>query len=1060
MSQLDREGHELKFKNGSVYIDNVLFGRISEKLYRTTASRLASSTATPSDDHDVMVVDSFEDSTAPSTFVSNTIDLLHRRYGHADIQMIRRLIDSGAVTGLGISDRTASPKTFHCDACKMAKMVKLKRIKSMAINRGGPHNRHLYFSAVYSDVLGPLQPIALGGYRYAVTFTEEQTRFRFYYPLKSKSDVLQAFKRLVTEVEALGFKVRLLRSDNGGEYQNQEFESFCVEQKISQRFNPPNTPAANSVSERYNRVLEERARAMLNGSFLPKCLWSVCMQTVTFLYNRSLGPMHSTMTPYELLYGVRPDVSHLRAYGCVTYMYDFSLSRQKLDNTALRGVLVGYDNNSSSYLVYVPSLRSIRRSGHCRFNEHAYYYTAESLALEEIHLEQLNAQSATKAARSKATAAKLPAAARRKRKPTDTIQPTTDNQSESPPESGLAPTVTPEEPALPQPAAAPPPTAVPEVPDTPTDTTAVPPQPPTAVPTAPVVSPATRPAATSNKRSRPRRIPSRLADFKLFFTSQEEDFSVEALLAASTDTTTSVLDDAPTSFESIEERADKAEWYRAVQSENASMKKRNVLTPVDIGSLPAGTNIIKAKFIFRRKIDGRYKARLVAKGFSQKFGVDYYDVFSPVVSKLSLRALLSIAAVEDFHIHQMDVETAFLYGDIDEDLYMEAPTGAGYPPGTILKLNKSLYGLKQAPRQWNKALHSWLLSQGFSRSLIDSGIYMRGTGADAVFLAVYVDDLLMFGHDLDYITDFKVRLNQQFTIKDFGEVRNILGMCVTRDRQNRTIRLDQTDYIRKLVEKFRLSPDRTYSPKPIPISKATVRSPVDPAAPSIEGIYPFRSAIGGLLYANMCTRPDISYAVSSLASHNSNPKKVHWLGVMELLKYISDTQDLAITYGGPHAGPRNQLEVYADANFSKVPDIVRSRTGYVIYLNGGPIAWYSSCQKTVAMSTTESEMYAMYDAVNQALWFKEFLGEIGFVQNTITCHEDNSGLLDWINNQKNSSRMKSIELKYYKLREYKEFNICNFIHVSTALQKADIFTKQLDFATFYQQICLLFNIRS
>jgi hypothetical protein len=391
---------------------------------------------------------------------------------------------------------------------------------------------------------------------------------------------------------------------------------------------------------------------------------------------------------------------------------------------------------------------------------------------------------------------------------------------------------------------------------------------------------------------------------------------------------------------------------------------------------------------------------------------------------------------------------------------MEAPTGAGYPPGTVLKLNKSLYGLKQAPRQWNKALHSWLLSQGFSKSLIDPGIYMRGTGVNAVFLAVYVDDLLIFGHDLNYISEFKLRLNQKFTIKDFGEVKNILGMCVTRDRQNRTLRLDQTDYIRKLVAKYRLSPDRTYSQRPIPISKATVRSPVDPSAPSIEGTYPFRSVIGALLYANMCTRPDISYAVSSLASHNSNPKKVHWLAAMELLKYISDTQDLAITYGGSRVGPRHQVEVYADANFSKVPAARRSRSGYVIYLNGGPIAWNSSSQKTIAMSTTESEMYAMYDAVNQALWFKEFLGEIGFTQDTITCHEDNSGLLDWINNQKNSSRMKSIDLKYYKLREFKELHICNFVHVPTELQRADIFTKQLDFPTFIQQIYLLFNISS
>jgi hypothetical protein len=317
--------------------------------------------------------------------------------------------------------------------------------------------------------------------------------------------------------------------------------------------------------------------------------------------------------------------------------------------------------------------------------------------------------------------------------------------------------------------------------------------------------------------------------------------------------------------------------------------------------------------------------------------------------------------------------------------------------------------------------------------------------------------MLLFGRDLTYIADFKSQLSARFNIKDLGEVKDILGMRVTRNRADRTLTLGQSDYIRKLVRKYRLDPDANYNAK-IPITKSFVNTVIDADAPNISESFPYRNAVGAVLYCNTCTRPDISYAVSALASHNSDPKRPHWNGVMGLLKYISDTQDLAITYGRNISGGTNQIKVYADADFSKDPGKRRSRSGFVIYMNGGPIAWNSSLQKTLSMSTTESEMYAMYDAVIQALWFKEFLEEIGFQQDTITCLEDNSGLLDWINNQRSSSRMKAIPRHYYKLREYKNDNICRFVHVISQLQTADILTKQLEYPLFSTLLKLLYNI--
>ena len=170
--------------------------------------------------------------------------------------------------------------------------------------------------------------------------------------LRTKEQVLEKFKLLLAEIEARGFKVTTFHTDNGGEYTSAEFENYLVnEKKIIPHRTPPNTPQANAVTERFNRVLGERARALLKASNLPKMLWPQAMSTVVYVYNRLPSPgntRHEYKTPYELLYGTVPDISHLRIFGCDAYAYNFDVSRQKLDDTAIKGVFVGYDDKSSS----------------------------------------------------------------------------------------------------------------------------------------------------------------------------------------------------------------------------------------------------------------------------------------------------------------------------------------------------------------------------------------------------------------------------------------------------------------------------------------------------------------------------------------------------------------------------------------------------------------------------------------------------------------------------------------------------------------------------------------
>ncbi len=186
---------------------------------------------------------------------------------------------------------------------------------------------------------------------------------------------------------------------------------------------------------------------------------------------------------------------------------------------------------------------------------------------------------------------------------------------------------------------------------------------------------------------------------------------------------------------------------------------------------------------------------------------------------------------------------------------------------------------------------------------------------------------------------------------------------------------------------------------------------------------------------------------------------MHWNALLNLLKYVRDTQDLCITYGGVlSADDENQLLVYADADFSRHPDRRKSRSGHLVFLNNGAVSQKSSLQKRIATSTSESELYSLYDASKSAAWFRNLLSELGFPQRTTRCFEDNKGVVDWVAARKVSSRMSALPTEYYWLREANEIGDFSTVLISTLLQKADILTKQMDPAIFYRLLELLYNI--
>ncbi|WVZ75888.1 hypothetical protein U9M48_023908 [Paspalum notatum var. saurae] len=386
--------------------------------------------------------------------------------------------------------------------------------------------------------------------------------------------------------------------------------------------------------------------------------------------------------------------------------------------------------------------------------------------------------------------------------------------------------------------------------------------------------------------------------------------------------------DEPKTYKEAVMGPDSEKWLEAMRSELKSMAENqvwNLVEPLD------QVRPIECKWVFKKKIDADgnvhiYKARLVAKVFRQIQGVDYDETFSLVAMLKSIRILLAIAAYHDYEVWQMDVKMAFLNGNLSEDVYMTQPDGFVNPQnaGKLCKLLKSIYGLKQASRSWNLRFDKVVKGFGFIKNVEEPCVYKK------------VDDILLIGNDIPMLEAVKDSLRKSFSMKDFGEAAYILGIKIYRDRSKRLIGLSQSTYIDKVLKRFNMHDSKKdflpMSPGTI-LSKTRCPSTTDEQKRMSE--IPYASAIGSIMYAMICTRPDVSFALSVTSRYQSCPGEGHWIVVKNILKYLRRTKDAFLVFGG-----EEELVVkgYTDAGFQTDKDDSRSQAGFVFYLNGGAVS--------------------------------------------------------------------------------------------------------------------------
>jgi transposase InsO family protein len=498
----------------------------------------------------------------------------------------------------------------------------------------------------------------------------------------------------------------------------------------------------------------------------------------------------------------------------------------------------------------------------------------------------------------------------------------------------------------------------------------------------------------------------------------------------------------PESYAEASHSQEVRKWRVAMDDEMSSLMTNNTWELVE---LPRGKRALHNKWVYRIKeeADGskRYKARLVVKGFQQKHGIDYTDVFTPVVKMTTIRLVLSMVAAENLELQQMDVKTAFLHGDLDEDIYMVQPEGylSKGNEELVCRLKKSLYGLKQAPRQWYKKFDSFMHEIKFVRTEADHCCYFKRFGDGYIILLLYVDDMLIAGTSAQEVSKMKEQLSKRFAMKDLGDAKQILGMRIERDRVAGKLYLSQAEYVRKVLKRFSME---NAKPVNVPLGSQFKLSSKDSPKSQEERAQmqktPYASAIGSLMYAMVCTRPDIAHAVGVVSRFMSNPGRKHWEAVKWVLRYLRSTTDQALCFEGKEI----VLAGYVDSDFASSDlEKRRSTTGYVFTLGGTAVSWASKLQKVVALSTTEAEYIGVTEASKEMVWLQNFLRELGKEQGNSILYSDSQSAIHLAKNPAFHSRTKHIEVKYHFIRHLLEKKTLQLEKILGSKNPADMLTK-------------------
>ncbi|GJT32230.1 putative ribonuclease H-like domain-containing protein [Tanacetum coccineum] len=491
----------------------------------------------------------------------------------------------------------------------------------------------------------------------------------------------------------------------------------------------------------------------------------------------------------------------------------------------------------------------------------------------------------------------------------------------------------------------------------------------------------------------------------------------------------------------ISEALEDESWVDAMQEELLQFKIQKVWILVD---LPHGKKAIGTKWVYRNKKDERgvvvrNKARLVAQGHRQEEGIDYDEVFAPVARIEAIRIFLAFASYMGFIVYQMDVKSAFLYGTIDEEVYVSQPPGFVDPkcPKKVYKVVKALYGLHQAPRAWYATLSTFLLKSGYKRGTIDKTLFIKKDKNDIMLVQVYVDDIIFGSTKKSWCDEFEALMKSRFQMSSMGELTFFLGLQVKQKEDG--IFISQDKYVAEILKKFDFASVKTAS-TPIETQKPLVK---DEEANDVD-VHLYRSMIGSLMYLTS-SRPDIMFAVCACSRFQVTPKTSHLNAVKRIFRYLKGKPKLGLWY--PRVSSFD-LEAYSDSDYAGANLDRKSTTGGCQFLGRRLISWQCKKQTIVATSTTEAEYVAAANYCGQVLWIQNQMLDYGFNFMNIKIYIDNESTICIVKNLVFHSKTKHIEIRHHFIRDAYEKKLIQVLKIHTDDNVADLLTKAFDVSRF------------
>lgn len=918
-----------------------------------------------------------------SSYCNNIMEW-HQKLGHANEQDLKLALKNNKVQGMAFNK---NDKLEECEACIKGKMTKTTYKSASEPRTNKP------LQIVHSDLCGPMRVPTHAGNKYFITFIDDFSRYSRVYFMKQKNEALKCFKIYKEEMEnVLDLKIKCLQTDNGKEYLNEDFQNYLNQNGIRRRLSCPYTSEQNGLAERKNRTLQEKARTMLIESKAPEKLWGQAIYTANYLSNRCINKSINNDTPFEKWVGRVPSGLHLHIFGQKAFVLN-KRYRTKFEPKASVGMFAGYSEQSKAYLIYLPKTDNVVISRDVRIVNKMYFATEDSTNKEQ-NIDEQNFIDVFVPDSNPARNVSLDMS-------NTQLNTESDNDSEVETHTSLA--------------------------------------------------------ENAVDGIEPRQSSERIKKLPIW----SKDYVMK--------TTDEIVNDNENDYaylcDSDKDESD-SKWHEAIKAEFKAHLKNGTWKIID---KEEGMNIVTNKIILKEKYtaDGkveRLKARLVARGFNQMPGIDFDETYSPVSKLSSIRMVMANAIENNLNIEMLDVTTAFLNGDLHEKIYMKIPDHMqkilceiiqndeeqseaarimlqdlknNIKKPKVCLLQKALYGLKQAPRQWFEKLDSTLKALNFFPSYADPCVYrlnVKGGEEDIINIAIYVDDIIVTFKGNKW-NDVKQRLLKTFCMREL-KVDQILGIKIEYNKLENTLKMSQSTYIKKLLKTYGME-DCKPSKTPMEPGTKFLKGPAK--AQTNTNDYPYQNLIGGLMYLAVATRPDISYAVSYMSQFNNCYTEEHYKSLKRILRYLKGTIEMGITY----RRAQKPIEGFSDANWATCEIDRRSYSGYCFTYASGIVSWESKKQRTVALSTAESEYMALTEAAKEAMYLLQLCEDLGIDQKVMVLYNDNQAAQQLARNPIVDKRSKHIQIRRHFIKEKVSEGFIKLQYKRTDELEADMFTKAL-----------------